>query len=100
MVQAEKEDMLHVLDFPYNGETRFNHIMENKLTDNKYHLCAGFTILSLSFIHDVETFSRSIRNHGGVPDIDEDAFYLDIGGLVNTEARVYLRDLKDPEQYP
>ena len=38
MVQAEKEDMLHVLDFPYNGETRFNHIMEKKLTDNKYHL--------------------------------------------------------------
>ena len=54
----------------------------------------------LSFIYDVETFSRSIRNHGGVPDIDEDAFYFDIGGLVNKEARVYLRDLKDPEQYP
>lgn len=30
--------MLHVLDFPYNGETRFNHIMEGKITDNKYHL--------------------------------------------------------------
>lgn len=38
MVQKEKEDMLHVLDFPYNGETRFNHIMEGKITDNKYHL--------------------------------------------------------------
>ena len=47
MVQAEKEDMLHVLDFPYNGETRFNHIMENKLTDNKYHLCVGFHFLSM-----------------------------------------------------
>ena len=49
MVQAEKEDMLHVLDFPYNGETRFNHIMENKLTDNKYHLCVSFTFFSPIF---------------------------------------------------
>ncbi|KAI0081222.1 sulfite oxidase mitochondrial precursor [Panus rudis PR-1116 ss-1] len=79
MVQTEKEDMLHVLDFPYNGETRFNHIMEGKLTANKYHF---------------------IRNHGGVPDIDEDAYYLDIGGLVKNPVRLTLKDLKDPEKFP
>ncbi|CAL1707567.1 unnamed protein product [Somion occarium] len=81
MVQKEKEDMLHVLDFPYNGETKFNHIMdmEGKIMDNKYHF---------------------IRNHGGVPDIDEDAFYFDIGGLVNNPTRIYLEDLKDPEKFP
>ena len=38
MVQAEKEDMLHVLDFPYNGETRRDQLMQGKITDNKYHL--------------------------------------------------------------
>ncbi|KAK7687080.1 hypothetical protein QCA50_009580 [Cerrena zonata] len=79
MVQTEKEDMLHVLDFPYNGETRFNHVMEDKLTDNKYHF---------------------IRNHGGVPDIDPEAFYFDVGGLVKNPTRIYLSDLKDPEQFP
>ncbi|KAI0783500.1 sulfite oxidase mitochondrial precursor [Abortiporus biennis] len=79
MVQTEKEDMLHVLDFPYNGETRFNHILENKLTENKYHF---------------------IRNHGGVPDIDNDAYYLEIAGLVNKPVKISLKDLMDPEKYP
>lgn len=38
-VQKEKPDMIHILDFPYNGETPRNVLMEGKLTDNKYHLC-------------------------------------------------------------
>ncbi|TCD66846.1 hypothetical protein EIP91_000800 [Steccherinum ochraceum] len=79
MVQKEKEDMLHVLDFPYNGETRFNHIMEGKLTDNKYHF---------------------IRNHGGVPDIDPEAFYVEIGGLVNKPVKLTLKELMDPNKFP
>ena len=42
----------------------------------------------------------SIRNHGGVPDIDEDAFYLDIGGLVKTPVRLSMKDLKDESKFP
>lgn len=42
MVQKEKEDMLHVLDFPYNGETLPKYIMgDGKITQNKHHLCAS-----------------------------------------------------------
>lgn len=43
---------------------------------------------------------RSVRNHGGVPDIDEDVFELEIGGLVNTPVKISLKDLKDPAKFP
>lgn len=37
-VQKEKPDIIHLLDFPYNGETRKDQLLEGKLTDNKFHL--------------------------------------------------------------
>ena len=37
-VQREKPDLIHLLDFPYNGETRRDQLLQGKLTDNKYHL--------------------------------------------------------------
>jgi len=78
-VQREKPDLIHLLDFPYNGETTRPQLMQGKLTDNKYHF---------------------VRNHGGVPNIDEDSYDLEIGGLVNTPAVISLRDLQDPDQFP
>ncbi|KAF5313227.1 hypothetical protein D9619_003582 [Psilocybe cf. subviscida] len=78
-VLKEKHDLIHVLDFPYNGETRRFQLMEGKLTSNKYHF---------------------VRNHGGVPDVQEDAFELEIGGLVNKPVKLSLKDLKDPEKFP
>ncbi|KAH7923344.1 molybdopterin binding oxidoreductase [Leucogyrophana mollusca] len=78
-VQEEKPDLIHLLDFPYNGETRHEQLMQGKLTDNMYHF---------------------VRNHGGVPDINEDVFELEIGGLVNKPVKISLKDLKDPSQYP
>lgn len=38
VVQKEKPDIIHLLDFPYNGETRRDQLLAGKLTDNKYHL--------------------------------------------------------------
>ncbi|KAI5115509.1 hypothetical protein M0805_002922, partial [Coniferiporia weirii] len=78
-VQKEKPDLIHLLDFPYNGETRRDQLMQGKLTDNMHHF---------------------IRNHGGVPDIDEEAFQLEIGGLVNKPVEISLKDLKDPAKFP
>ncbi len=76
VVQKEKHDIIHLLDFPYNGETRRYQLMENKLTNNKYHLWA----LTCFFLPtDTDRFIDSVRNHGGVPDIAEDAFELEIG---------------------
>ncbi|KII86945.1 hypothetical protein PLICRDRAFT_113899 [Plicaturopsis crispa FD-325 SS-3] len=78
-VQKEKPNIIHLLDFPYNGETTREQLLEGKLTDNMYHF---------------------IRNHGGVPDIDEDAFELEIGGLVNKPVKLSMKDLKDPDRFP
>ncbi|KAF9013126.1 Oxidoreductase, molybdopterin-binding domain-containing protein [Cyathus striatus] len=69
----EKPDMIHLLDFPYNGETRRDHLIKGKITDNKQHF---------------------VRNHGGIPEIDEDALTLEIGGLVNKPVTLSLKDLK------
>lgn len=35
-----------------------------------------------------------------MPDIDEEAFRLEIGGLVNKPVELTLKDLKDPEKFP
>jgi len=78
-VQKEKPDLIHLLDFPYNGETRRDQLLQGKVTDNKYHF---------------------VRNHGGIPDINEDLFQLEIGGLVKNPVSISLKDLKDPEKFP
>jgi len=31
--------MIHLLKFPYNGETRRETLMKGKITGNKDHLC-------------------------------------------------------------
>jgi sulfite oxidase len=41
-----------------------------------------------------------VRNHGGVPEIDEDAYFFDVGGLVNNPRRITLRELKDEAIFP
>jgi sulfite oxidase len=89
--------MIHLLDFPYNGETRRDRLMEGKITDNKTHLYVTFeTITAQCKIHLV----YSVRNHGGIPDINAEAFELEIGGLVNTPVKISLKDLQDPAKFP
>ena len=48
----------------------------------------------------IHAFHSSIRNHGGVPDIDPDAFELEIGGLVKTPIKLSLKELQDPSKFP
>ncbi|CDO69882.1 hypothetical protein BN946_scf184884.g41 [Trametes cinnabarina] len=78
-VLKEKPGMIHLLDFPYNGETPRSELIKDKITDNLWHF---------------------VRNHGGVPDIDEDAFKLEIGGLVNNAVKLTMKDLKDATKFP
>ena len=37
-VLKEKPGMIHLLDFPYNGETPRTELISGKVTDNKWHL--------------------------------------------------------------
>ena len=41
-----------------------------------------------------------VRNHGGIPEIDEDAYFFDIGGLVNEPKRLTLEELRNEELFP
>lgn len=79
-VKKEKsEDMVHVLQFPYNGEPPRQRLVEEPITP---------------------TPDFFIRNHGGVPEIDEDAYFFDMEGLVNEPKRFTLADLKDEARFP
>jgi len=41
-----------------------------------------------------------VRNHGGIPEIDEDAYFFDVEGLVNKPKRITLKELKDESIFP
>lgn len=41
-----------------------------------------------------------MRNHGGIPEINESSYYFDVGGLVNNPRRLTLDDLKNEEIFP
>lgn len=99
-VQREKPELIHLLDFPYNGETTRPQLLEDKITDNKYHLCVGFLFYVFLLVIGCCARTGSVRNHGGVPDIDASAYELEIEGLVKNPVTISLKDLQDPEQYP
>ncbi|GAB7351446.1 hypothetical protein MBLNU459_g2110t1 [Dothideomycetes sp. NU459] len=79
-VQKEKApDMIHVLQFPYNGEPPRRRLVETEITRN-------------------EDFF--VRNHGGVPEIDASKYSLEIEGLVNNPQTLTLADLQNEKLFP
>ena len=41
-----------------------------------------------------------VRNHGGVPEIDEEQFELEIDGLVKKPMKLSMKDLKNEKLFP
>lgn len=79
-VKKEKaEDMIHVLQFPYNGEPPRRRLVQTPVTRNADHF---------------------VRNHGGIPEIETDAFKLGIGGLVKNPKSFTLKELMDESIFP
>lgn len=79
VLKEKAEDMVHVLQFPYNGEPPGDRLVSTEITRN-------------------EDFF--VRNHGGVPEIDADKYFLEIDGLVNNPKRLTLADLQNEELFP
>lgn len=79
VLKEKSEDMIHVLQFPYNGEPPRKRLVENEITPNKDHY---------------------IRNHGGVPEIDPNEYYFDVEGLVNNPRKITLKELQDESIFP
>jgi len=71
--------MLHLLQFPYNGEAPKRLVASQPVTPNELHF---------------------VRNHGGIPDIDAAAFDLRLDGLVNDPKKLTLADLQNESLFP
>lgn len=80
LVKKEKhKDMLHILEFPYNGEAPKHLITAKPVTPNSLHF---------------------VRNHGGIPDIEADKWTLRLEGLVKNPMTLTLKDLQDESKFP
>jgi sulfite oxidase len=71
--------MLHLLEFPYNGEPPKSLVTAKPITPNSLHF---------------------VRNHGGIPDIDASEFTLKLDGLVKNPMSLTLTDLQNEELFP
>ncbi|RGP80734.1 sulfite oxidase [Fusarium longipes] len=78
--ETEKHpNMLHLLEFPYNGEAPKSLLTKHYIMPNELHF---------------------VRNHGGIPDIDPSAWDLRLDGLVNNPQKLTLADLQDESRFP
>ncbi|KAI1388135.1 molybdopterin binding oxidoreductase [Hypoxylon trugodes] len=79
VLKEKSPDMLHLLQFPYNGEPPKRLVTAQPITPNPLHF---------------------IRNHGGIPSIDPSAWFLRLDGLVKEPKKLTLSDLQDESRFP
>lgn len=71
--------MLHLSQFPYNGEPPKRLVTSKPITPNSLHF---------------------VRNHGSIPLIDSDEFELKLDGLVKNPKKYTMDDLMDESKFP
>lgn len=79
VLREKHPEMLHLLQFPYNGEPPKRLVTAKAVTPNPLHF---------------------VRNHGGIPYIDKEKWWLDFDGLVAKPQRFTLDDLMDEAKSP
>jgi sulfite oxidase len=79
VLKEKHPEMLHLLQFPYNGEPPKGLLTAEPVTPNPLHF---------------------VRNHGGIPIIDKDKFTLTLDGLVANPKVYTLDDLMDETKFP
>jgi sulfite oxidase len=79
VLEEKHPEMLHVLQFPYNGESPKRLTTAQALPANNLHF---------------------VRNHGGIPIIDKEKYYFDVDGLVANPQKFTLADLQDESRFP
>ncbi|CAG7558055.1 unnamed protein product [Fusarium equiseti] len=79
VLKEKHPDMLHLLEFPYNGEAPKSLLTKDYIMPNNLHF---------------------VRNHGGIPDIDVSAWDLRLDGLVNNPQTLTFADLQDETKFP
>jgi sulfite oxidase len=78
VLQEKHPDMLHLLQFPYNGEPPKRLVTSKPITPNPLHF---------------------VRNHGGIPIIEKEKWSLCIDGLVKQAKTYTLDDLMDESKF-
>lgn len=79
VIQEKHKDMLHVLEFPYNGESPKRLTTAQPIPPNSLHF---------------------VRNHGGIPDIDANKWDLKVDGLIGKSQTITYEDLLDESKFP
>ncbi|KAL5452799.1 hypothetical protein PMIN06_005828 [Paraphaeosphaeria minitans] len=79
VLKEKHSDMLHLLQFPYNGEPPKRFVTAKEITPNPLHF---------------------VRNHGGIPIIDKDVYSFTMDGLVKEPRSFTLDDLMDESKFP
>ncbi|KAL7936542.1 Oxidoreductase, molybdopterin-binding domain-containing protein [Trichoderma chlorosporum] len=79
VLKEKHPDMLHLLQFPYNGEPPKRLVTDKEITPNSLHF---------------------VRNHGGIPLIDQDKFSFVMDGLVAKPREYKMEDLMDESRFP
>ncbi|KAK5346059.1 hypothetical protein LTR61_010274 [Exophiala xenobiotica] len=79
VLREKHPEMLHLLQFPYNGEPPKRLVTDKPVTPNSLHF---------------------VRNHGGIPLIDKDKFYFTLDGLVAHPRSFTLDDIMDESKFP
>ncbi|RMZ17474.1 hypothetical protein D0862_00851 [Hortaea werneckii] len=79
VLREKHPEMLHLLQFPYNGEPPKRLTTAKSITPNNLHF---------------------VRNHGGIPIIDEEKFSFEVDGLVNEPRKFTMKDLMDESRFP
>ncbi|KAK4494266.1 hypothetical protein PRZ48_014564 [Zasmidium cellare] len=79
VLKEKHPEMLHLLQFPYNGEPPKRLTTAKAVTPNNLHF---------------------VRNHGGIPLIDEEKFSFDVDGLVNNPQKFTMKDIMDESRFP
>ncbi|KAJ5297425.1 Eukaryotic molybdopterin oxidoreductase [Penicillium antarcticum] len=79
VLREKHADMLHLLQFPYNGEPPKRLVTSKAITPNPLHF---------------------VRNHGGIPIIDKEKWDLSLDGLVNHPKTYKFHDLMDETKFP
>ncbi|KAI9734082.1 MAG: hypothetical protein M1818_007020 [Claussenomyces sp. TS43310] len=79
VIEEKHPDMLHLLDFPYNGEPPKRLVTADTITPNKLHF---------------------VRNHGGIPNIDASKYFVRFDGLVKNPQKLSLADIQNEELFP
>ncbi|OQE24234.1 hypothetical protein PENFLA_c010G07377 [Penicillium flavigenum] len=79
VLKEKHPEMLHLLQFPYNGEPPKRLVTDKVITPNPLHF---------------------VRNHGGIPLIDEKKFELKLDGFVKSPKTYTMKDLMDESVFP